>query len=62
MLGQAKQRWLELCEQAVAEQNPQELMEFAVEIGGLLEAKEARLASASGKSSSGEDPVSKVNP
>jgi len=46
----------------VAEQNPQELMEFAVEIGGLLEAKEARLASASGKSSSGEDPVSKVNP
>jgi len=62
MLGQAKERWLELCEQAAAEQNPQKLMEFAAEIKRLLEAKKIRLAGASGRASSGKNPVSKVTP
>jgi len=62
MLGQAKQRWLQLCEQAAAEQNPQKLLEFAAEIKRLLEAKKIRLAGTSGKSSSGKNPVSKVTP
>jgi len=62
MLGQAKERWLELCEQAATEQNPQKLMEFAAEIERLLEAKKTRFAGASGKSSSGKNPVSKLNP
>jgi len=62
VLGQAKERWLELCEQAAAEHNPQKLMEFAAEIEHLLEAKKTCLASASVRSSSGKNPVSRVTP
>lgn len=47
MFVQAKERWLELCEQAADEQNPRKLMDFAAEIEALLEAKKTRLASAS---------------
>jgi hypothetical protein len=61
MLGQAKERWLELCEQAAAEQNPQKLMDYVAEIDRLLEEK-TRLANAPGISSSGKSPLPKVNP
>ena len=51
--GPAKERWQELCEQAVVEQDPERLTTLIEEINRLLEEKEQRLmkqrqASASG--------------
>jgi hypothetical protein len=38
-----KERWMELCAQAVAEQDPAKLMKLVTEINDLLEEKERRL-------------------
>ncbi len=43
MIGQNKERWKVLCEQASAEQDPEKLHELIREISRLLEEKEARL-------------------
>jgi hypothetical protein len=43
MQGQAKDRWLQLCEQAAVEQDPAKLLELIREINHLLEEKRARL-------------------
>ncbi len=43
MEGEARERWLSLCEQAASEQDPERLMELVIEINRLLEAKERRL-------------------
>jgi hypothetical protein len=43
MRGEIKERWLELCEQAAEEQNPEKLLQFINEINRLLEQKEERL-------------------
>jgi len=59
MIGQTKERWLELCEQAATEQDPQKLMELVAEIDRLLETKQARLANAPGTPSSPESPQPK---
>jgi hypothetical protein len=42
MLGykEREEKWLELCQQAVIEQDPQKLMALVAEIDRLLEAKE----------------------
>lgn len=37
------ERWMQLCEQAANEQDPDKLMELIAEINRLLEAKEQRL-------------------
>jgi hypothetical protein len=44
MIGKAKERWMELCEQAANEQDPHKLMELVTEINRLLVEKEKRLA------------------
>ena len=47
MLGdRKKEEWLQLCEQAVNEQDPQKLMALIAEINRLLEVKEQRLKEA----------------
>ena len=46
MEGEIKERWQELCEQAVVEQDPDKLMELTKEINALLEDKEQRLHNA----------------
>ena len=38
-----REKWLELCEQAATEQDPEKLMELISQINRLLEAKERRL-------------------
>jgi hypothetical protein len=38
-----RERWMQLCEQAANEQDPEKLMELVAEINRLLEAKERRL-------------------
>jgi hypothetical protein len=43
MIGDTKERWQELCEQAATEQDPEKLVALAEEIGRLLEEKEKRL-------------------
>ena len=43
MKGEAKERWMRLCEQAALEQDPEKLMQLVVEINRLLEEKEQRL-------------------
>lgn len=43
MEGEARERWLSLCQQAASEQDPERLMELVIEINRLLEAKERRL-------------------
>ena len=43
MLGEKKQRWLELCAQAAVEQDPQRLLALVKQINDLLEEKERRL-------------------
>jgi hypothetical protein len=43
MKGKAKERWMELCEQAANEQDPQKLLALVREINDMLEAKERRL-------------------
>jgi hypothetical protein len=59
MIGRVKEHWLELCEQAATEQDPQKLMELVAEIDRLLEAKQSRLRNASGTTSSPESPQPK---
>jgi hypothetical protein len=44
--GEAKERWMELCEQAANEQDSQKLLELTKEIDRLLAEKEARLKDA----------------
>jgi len=43
MRGQAKERWMELCEQAANEQDSKRLLELTQEINRLLDEKEQRL-------------------
>ena len=43
MEGEARERWLSLCEQAASEQDPERLMELVSEINRILEDKERRL-------------------
>ena len=40
---ESKERWLELCAQAAAEQDPEKLYAFVEEINQLLEEKQLRL-------------------
>ena len=42
-MQEQRERWLQLCEQAATEQDPEKLMELIAEINRLLEAKERRL-------------------
>lgn len=46
MVGDEKERWMELCELATKEQDPVRLMELVAEINRILEAKEQRLKAA----------------
>jgi hypothetical protein len=46
MIGEARERWKVLCEQASKEQDPKKLHELIREINDLLEAKELRLKGA----------------
>ena len=42
-VGQNKERWLELCEQAAVEQDPKKLTNLVTEIDRLLDEKRRRL-------------------
>ena len=44
MIGKNKERWLELCERAVVEQDSTKLLQLAREINDLLEQKQRHLA------------------
>ncbi len=50
MKGQKREIWMQLCENAASEQDPDKLMELIKEINRLLEEKERRLKSNSDKS------------
>ena len=50
MIGENKERWRVLCEQAAVEQDPAKLHQLIKEINDLLEAKEIRLQGGSPKS------------
>lgn len=43
MKGEAKERWLHLCELAANEEDPDKLVELVSEINRILEEKEQRL-------------------
>ena len=43
MKGEAKERWLHLCEMAANEQDPDKLVALVTEINRILEEKEQRL-------------------
>lgn len=43
MLGETRERWQKLCEQAAVEQDPEKLMELIRQITHLLDEKEKRL-------------------
>jgi len=43
VIGNIKERWRELCEQASVEQDPDKLLELVKEINQLLEEKRTRL-------------------
>ena len=43
MIGENKERWLELCEQAAAEQDPKKLTDLVTQIDRLLDEKRRRL-------------------
>ena len=43
MNGEAKERWLHLCELAANEEDPDKLVELVSEINRILEEKEQRL-------------------
>ena len=49
MQGALKERWFDLCAQAIIEQDPDRLLQLAHEINRLLEEKEQRLLTARGK-------------
>ena len=42
MQGEKRERWMELCEQAAAEQDGKKLLELVKQINNLLEEKERR--------------------
>ena len=42
-MQEQRERWMQLCEQAATEQDPEKLMVLINEINQLLEAKERRL-------------------
>ena len=42
-MQEQRERWMQLCEQASTEQDPEKLMKLIAEINRLLEAKERRL-------------------
>lgn len=44
MLGETRERWMELAELAATEQDPKKLMELVQEINRLLEEKQTRLS------------------
>lgn len=46
MIGQNKEPWLELCEQAANEQDPRRLIRLVTEINRLLDEKRKRLLAA----------------
>ena len=43
MIGENKERWRELCEQAAIEQDPKKLTQLVAEIDRLLDEKRRRL-------------------
>ena len=43
MQGPKRERWMELCEQAAAEKDPEKLLSLTREINQLLEEKEQRI-------------------
>jgi hypothetical protein len=43
MQGPKRERWMELCEQAATEQDPEKLLSLTREINQLLEEKEQRI-------------------
>ncbi len=43
MKGEVKERWIQLCEQAAVEQDPERLIGLVQEIDRMLEEKEQRL-------------------
>jgi hypothetical protein len=43
MQGEIKERWLELCELAAREQNPEKLLHYVQEINRLLDEKQKRI-------------------
>jgi len=47
MIGKQKPNWIELCELAANEQDPQKLMALVLEIDRMLEEKQKRLNKAS---------------
>jgi len=49
MQGALRERWFDLCAQAIIEQDPDRLLQLAHEINRLLEEKEQRLQTARGK-------------
>jgi len=51
--GERKEYWMQLCEQAANEQDPDKLMELVKEINRLLEEKEQRLQREKSKGANG---------
>jgi len=49
MKGQVKEAWMQLCELAAHEQDPEKLLALVKEINRLLEEKERRLANKPGE-------------
>jgi hypothetical protein len=47
-----KERWMELCEQASKEPDPERLLELVRQVNALLEEKETRLRSGAGDAES----------
>ncbi len=43
MKGEKRERWMQLCEQAANEQDPEKLMDLVRQIDALLQEKEDRL-------------------
>ena len=43
MKGQTKENWMELCEQAASEQDPERLLQLINEINRMLDQKQERL-------------------
>jgi hypothetical protein len=52
MNGETRERWIELCAQAVIEQDSQRLLNLVRQITQLLDEKEARLKGRNGKAKS----------
>jgi hypothetical protein len=63
MVWDSKESWMELCELAAKEQDPQKLLKLMLEINRLLEAKEQRvgIAPSSVSSSVSENPTKKAS-